>query len=669
MARSSLGIRFRIFGGSAVLVAFSLVLAGFGAWELTTIETEVDQLVTLADGSNAAVEISQLIERTGRLALHYKATGNPASMEGSEKAQAAAIALVRRGVRDTRSDDRRQNYQAMERELTDYQTMWNNGVALTRQSREQRPMAVTTADALLAAVDPMLTAVLALNDPALEHAAGALERSVSALRVSNARFLAGPDAEALAGSHASYEKFRALLDAFAALGPPAELQPLIAQTRKALETYVAVFASLADSLIKTNELFDQRMRPKVEDLVTRSASLQNTLRQDFTATKQSVTQSISATIATQGIVGLVALVLGSSLALLVGRSIIRPVTGMTVAMAKLAAGDTSIDIPSRNARDEMGSMAKAVEVFRQSALDRVRLAAEQVERDRGAAQEKRASMLSLADGFERSVGGIVAEVASASAEMERTARSMAEMAERASGQAATVASAAFEATNNVRMVAQATEELRASISGINQQVVRSTQMALQAVEEARRTDDTVKGLAGGASKIGDVVSLIQTIASQTNLLALNATIEAARAGEAGKGFAVVASEVKGLAGQTAKATQDIASQITAIQSATAEAVTAIQGIGAKIAQMNEVSTGIAAAIEQQGSATHAIAGSVGEATRGTESVSSNIAGVTDASTEVGAAASQVLRAASGMSIGSARMKTEVSGFLATLRAA
>jgi methyl-accepting chemotaxis protein len=204
---------------------------------------------------------------------------------------------------------------------------------------------------------------------------------------------------------------------------------------------------------------------------------------------------------------------------------------------------------------------------------------------------------------------------------------------------------------------------------IGQQVERSSQIATRAVEDARRTDMTVESLVRAADKIGEVVGLIQSIAGQTNLLALNATIEAARAGEAGRGFAIVASEVKNLANQTARATEDIAAQISAIQQTTGEAVTAIRAIGATIGEMSEISAGIAAAVEEQGAATREIAGNVLQAARGTDEVSRNIAGVSHASEEVGSAANQVLGAADALSGESERLKQEMAAFLRTVRSA
>ncbi len=357
------------------------------------------------------------------------------------------------------------------------------------------------------------------------------------------------------------------------------------------------------------------------------------------------------------------------IAWLVARSITRPLSRLQRRMIDLAKGDLGAAIPGNERGDEIGEMARAVEVFRQNAIERAELRAEQERQAQRASEERRQARLDLADGFERSAGTIVSAVGGAASAMQNTARSMTGIAEDASVQTAKVADAASEASRNVQTVAAATEELSASIGEINQLVSRSAETAARGVEKARRTDETVKSLAENAQKIGDVVMLIQTIAAQTNLLALNATIEAARAGDAGKGFAVVASEVKNLANQTARATEEIAGQIATIQNATGDAVAAIGAIGEMIGQMNEATTSIAAAIEQQGAATREIAGNVSQAAHGTEIVSTTITTVARTSQDAGKAAGEVLQAAGELSAQSGKLRQEIDNFLATLRAA
>lgn len=289
--------------------------------------------------------------------------------------------------------------------------------------------------------------------------------------------------------------------------------------------------------------------------------------------------------------------------ILIIRSIVGPVNGMTTAMVSLAEGNLQTEVPALNKTDEIGEMAQAVQVFKDNAIRTKEMEAEATAQKQKAEAEKRRLMLAMADDFEASVGGVVDTVSSASTELQSSASGLSATAEQTSQQAATVAAASEEASTNVQTVASASEELSSSISEISRQVSQSTQIAGAAVSEVDAANEKVQGLAIAAQKIGEVVALITDIADQTNLLALNATIEAARAGDAGKGFAVVASEVKNLATQTAKATEEISAQIGDIQGATKDAVAAIGSIGGTISQMNEIASTIAAAVEEQGAAT------------------------------------------------------------------
>jgi methyl-accepting chemotaxis protein len=364
--------------------------------------------------------------------------------------------------------------------------------------------------------------------------------------------------------------------------------------------------------------------------------------------------------------------LGAVIAILCGavlsRSIARPLGALTGAMRRLADHDLSVTIPGIGRGDEIGVMAAAVAVFRDSMVVADHASGEQAA-ERLAKEHRAAALSQLVQEFQGQVGSMAGHLSSASTELEATARSMSATAEQTSSQVLTVGSAAAVAGSGVQTVAAAAEELTASIGEISRQVTQSSRMTGKAVEDARRTDGIVQALAEGAQKIGHVVGLITSIAGQTNLLALNATIEAARAGDAGKGFAVVASEVKGLASQTAKATEEIATQVTQIQAATREAVAAIRGIVTTIEEVSGIATSIASAVEQQGAATAEIARNVQQTSTSTREVSANIAGLSQAASSTGEAAGQLLGAAGDLSRQAEQLTGEVNRFVSNVRAA
>jgi methyl-accepting chemotaxis protein len=364
----------------------------------------------------------------------------------------------------------------------------------------------------------------------------------------------------------------------------------------------------------------------------------------------------------------VAVLLGSGVAYVIGRSVTVPLRRIISVMESLTSGDLTVTVAGAERKDEIGEVSRAVAIFKDGLAETARLRQEQEEAKRRSEAERRESMLSLASRFEQTVGSVVNEVTNSADQLQVTAQSMTATAEETSRQSAAVAAASEQTTQNVQTVASATEELSASISEIGTRVGESSRIVAEAVRQADETNAKVQGLAAAAQKIGDVVRLISDIAGQTNLLALNATIEAARAGEAGKGFAVVASEVKTLATQTAKATEEISGQIHAIQDATGASAEAIAAITETIKRVNEISTAIASAVEEQGAATQEISRNVQQAAQGTTEVSSNISSVTQAAGETGTAAGQVLSAARALSTGGMQLKTQVGEFLRTIRA-
>ncbi len=365
---------------------------------------------------------------------------------------------------------------------------------------------------------------------------------------------------------------------------------------------------------------------------------------------------------------LIALVTVLLLAQLLHRAVARPLGRMTAAMNALATGKLDVAIPDLDRRDEIGAMAAAMEVFKQHAVERAHMEAAQKQESQER-QRRAEAVETLIRGFAGDMAGVLDTVTTSSGSLEQTARSLSATAQASSANAQSAATAAERASTNVRNVAAASEELAASIAEISQRVDTSRQVAERAAVAARQTDGTVRSLLTASERISQIVGLINAIANQTNLLALNATIEAARAGEMGKGFAVVAAEVKTLANQTAQATQDIIGQISAIQNVCGEAVTAIQGIGDVIDEINAISSEISVAVSQQGDATKEIAESVHQAATGTHEVSSNVGDVTEGASATGTNATRVLDAASRLSQEAGSLRQKVERFFEAIRAA
>jgi methyl-accepting chemotaxis protein len=363
------------------------------------------------------------------------------------------------------------------------------------------------------------------------------------------------------------------------------------------------------------------------------------------------------------------LVAAALLAFLLGGGMSRPLTAITAVMNRLSSGDTDVTIPGGERKDELGTMAVAVDVFRRNMIEAASLRDAQEAAKAQAEREKKALQRQMADRFEADVKSVVGAVAKATQEMQRVAGEIMASVNGTSERVTAAAAASEQASASVSAVAAATEELASSVAEIGRQVTHSSGVADQAVVKAGQTTEMVAGLTAAGEKIGDVLRLIGAIASQTNLLALNATIEAARAGEAGRGFAVVASEVKNLASQTAKATEEIAGQVNAIQSATGSCVSAIGGISATIREISGIAVTIAAAVEEQDSATREIARSVQQAAGGTSEVSVNVAGASHAADQSRALAANVLTASGELSAHTAALFESVDSFLAGLRSA
>ncbi|MDR3438557.1 methyl-accepting chemotaxis protein [Telmatospirillum sp.] len=428
-------------------------------------------------------------------------------------------------------------------------------------------------------------------------------------------------------------------------------------------------AALANDDPKALALLHDRFNPAMAPVRAEVWDIVQASDKDLDGESADTTTTTNTTVAITYASVALSLVLVMSLAVvLTNKGISRPIVRLSEAMRRLAERDYTVAIEGDDRRDELGTMARAVTVFKEGMQRSDSLAEEQKQAQQ--ARETRANHIEqITKRFDSTVASIIKALADAARKMQATASNMSSTAEQTSSQASNVATAARQAASNVQTVAAASEELASSIGEIGRQVNQSSDVAASAREQSEHTNGIVQGLAQSAQRIGEVVAMINDISSQTNLLALNATIEAARAGAAGKGFAVVAGEVKALANQTGKATDEIAQQISAVQAATEEAVQAIQGIGDTIHEINQISTTIASAVEQQGAATHEIARNVQEAATGTQDVTQNITGVSDAAISTGHAANDVLNAATELSRYSENLQKVVQTFLSDVRAA
>ena len=434
-----------------------------------------------------------------------------------------------------------------------------------------------------------------------------------------------------------------------------------------LDSYISDFDKIVEArqkIVAQDEIVEAELTA-TQDIFRALVDAANKNFQQSTNAQETIMAWSGRVIAGGAIIVLVLIVI---VLVAVGRGISGPITAMTDAMTSLANGNKHAAIPGTEYSNEIGSMASAVQVFKDNMIKAEELAAAQ-ESERRAKELRAERIAARTKVFDDAVRRSLMTVSTASKQMEGSAATMQAAAEETNVQSSAVAAASEQASANVQTVAAATEQLSASIKEIGRQVTQSSEVTGKAVEEANRAKDLVRGLDEAASQIGKVIALITDIAEQTNLLALNATIEAARAGEAGKGFAVVASEVKNLATQTAKATDEISSQIAGVQGATKSSVTAIESIFGIIGQINHISTSITAAIEEQAAATSEISRNVEQAAIGTREVSTNIVGVTQATGETGQVSLTVLESAKSLNAQSESLRVEVDGFLKDIREA
>jgi methyl-accepting chemotaxis protein len=443
----------------------------------------------------------------------------------------------------------------------------------------------------------------------------------------------------------------------------------LAEASKMLEDYKQALTKLIANTKEVGELTAE-MADSAAAIVKGASAMKGDLAADQLRLENESDASI---VQTQRLIVMLAgggFLLGAVLAILLGMGISRPMVAMCKAMRELASGNFDVVLPGLGRKDEIGEMAGAMEEFKLQAVAKAeRDAAAQEAQNKASSEARRIELIRFADEFEGAVGAIVSNVSASAVQLESAAGTLTRTAETTQSLSSQVAGASEEASSSMQSVASATEELSTSVDEIGKRVRESNLIAEAAVRQAEQTDARIGKLSRAAQQIGDVVKLITAIAEQTNLLALNATIEAARAGESGRGFAVVAAEVKSLASQTARATDEISSHISGMQGATQESVAAIKEIGDTIGQISEIASSISTAVEQQSTATQEIARSVQSVAQGTDQAAANIMEVNRGATETGSASEEVLHSARTLSSESTRLRAELDRFMANIRAA
>ncbi|KIM00234.1 Methyl-accepting chemotaxis protein [Paramagnetospirillum magnetotacticum MS-1] len=661
-------VKARIFLGFGLVLALLAVVAIIGASGLST---GTDQVVKYAKVGDNAVRVAVMVgtfNEARRNARVYSETGEAVYATKARELFDNIRKTLPQAIAETIDPTRLENLKKIGAQLEGYSANFEK-VVETYTLRDKLANQQLAGMGRKATEDLASIAHSAMADGDFEAAAitGQVEQALMATRLQVARFLMQP-------SDKGAQDVKAQLDRFMTAMHPLEdrlrnptRKRLAKETSELALTYKETFGQVIAATLALDNLINNVMRDEARDIAKLAEDTRNSQMAALDAMEADTVGSLKGATISGLILSCTAFAVGLVLAFLIAGSIVKPVQAMTDTMSQLAAGNKSVAIPATENKDEIGEMARAVQVFKDGLIRAEQLEAEaRAEQEREVGRGRKRELLT-AD-FDVMIRRVITKVDTTVQSVHSTSTSLHAAAEQTSRQSAAVAAAAEEATANIQTVASAAEELGASTHEISRRVQDTTRITQEAVDGVHTADSTVEGLSAAAVKIGEIVSLINDIASQTNLLALNATIEAARAGEAGKGFAVVANEVKHLATQTAKATSEIAEQISGIQATTQSAVNAIKTVGTAIGRVDEVVSSIAAAVEEQNAATQEIVRNVQEAANGNHEVTSNISEVSSAAHLTGEMASNMYKVAEELEEAGTSLGKHVDTFLNSVKA-
>lgn len=663
-------IKSKILAGFAVVLAILIAALGFAYFTFVAVSHDVDEYALYVEEASLIGEIETQFLRFNSHAREFANTADPEDAEAVFTYAKQLELMLKDAQSQFVAEEHRNRIKQISGELGTYLASFTAAKSLSDEYHSL----------ILDRLEPDGIKIVADLDKLVTHAQNTgdmelLKRSVAArehalLARLYANILIGRQDDSFGAKSA--DEFAKLETALTRIGDQplsGELSAVLDEAKELFADYRLVFDKVRADELEIVATVHGTMREASEGIIADAESLKH----ELAVAEHNVFEKVVAEIILAEneilIASISGAVLGMILAWVMGDRLSRPIVAITGIMRKLADHDLTVDIPGQTRKDEIGQMAKAVQVFKTNALRNDELEAEARAQEERTKEQQRLFMNQTADSFTTSVGSIIEAVAAAAVELQATATGMSQIANAASEQTTAVASASEQASGNVDSVASATEELNSSIEEINRQVVFSTEVAKKAVDQARETMRGIQELVEASNNIDQVLKLISDISDQTNMLALNATIEASRAGDAGKGFAVVANEVKTLSAQTAKATEEIRAQVNSVQSRTGFAANQIDMISKTISEMEGIVASISSAVEQQSAATREIAFNIEQAATGATVVSSNIVTVSQAVTEAGTASSDVLTAVSTLSENFTTLKGATDSFVSTIRAA